>query len=192
MSQPKAQKLDLSGVIAEPADNDGRYKQREQTHEVDERLDWDLIDAAEDATTRRPGRYRTDITNVAVRSGRRSRTASPASTQVTASRTTLSGRLRRHGRPVVRRVPRTGRDDGTDWDGQRLRRQGALRWEVVVHTPDQARFEPTENIVIGNVALYGATQGEAYINGIAGERFAVRNSGVKASSRASVTTAVST
>ncbi|MCB5496016.1 hypothetical protein, partial [Mediterraneibacter gnavus] len=37
-----------------------------------------------------------------------------------------------------------------------------------------------ENIIIGNVALYGATSGEAYINGIAGERFAVRNSGAKA------------
>jgi len=38
----------------------------------------------------------------------------------------------------------------------------------------------SENVIIGNVAFYGATSGEAYINGIAGERFGVRNSGVNA------------
>ncbi|HMQ46382.1 MAG TPA: glutamate synthase large subunit [Saprospiraceae bacterium] len=47
--------------------------------------------------------------------------------------------------------------------------------------PDRnARFEASENIIIGNVAFYGATSGEAFINGMAGERFAVRNSGVTA------------
>ncbi len=51
----------------------------------------------------------------------------------------------------------------------------------VIVTPDRdANFEPKDNIIIGNVALYGATGGEAYIHGMAGERFAVRNSGVKA------------
>src|SRR5690606_37125200 len=51
----------------------------------------------------------------------------------------------------------------------------------LVVTPDRlAVFEPSENIIIGNVALYGATAGEAYIHGMAGERVAVRNSGVKA------------
>ena len=44
----------------------------------------------------------------------------------------------------------------------------------------QATFVPEENIIIGNVALYGATSGEAYIRGVAGERFAVRNSGAHA------------
>jgi glutamate synthase domain-containing protein 3 len=51
---------------------------------------------------------------------------------------------------------------------------------VVVRTPDEAGFDPAENTVIGNVALYGATGGEVYVNGVAGERFAVRNSGVRA------------
>ncbi len=44
--------------------------------------------------------------------------------------------------------------------------------------PKRATFAAEENIIIGNVALYGATDGEAYIRGVAGERFAVRNSGV--------------
>ena len=46
--------------------------------------------------------------------------------------------------------------------------------------PDRiSKFDPHENIIIGNVAFYGATAGEAYIKGTAGERFCVRNSGVK-------------
>ncbi len=51
----------------------------------------------------------------------------------------------------------------------------------LVVVPDrEAKFDTSENIIIGNVALYGATSGEAYIMGMAGERFAVRNSGVRA------------
>ena len=49
-----------------------------------------------------------------------------------------------------------------------------------IKVPDEATIVPEENIIIGNVALYGATSGEAYINGKAGERFCVRNSGAKA------------
>ena len=50
----------------------------------------------------------------------------------------------------------------------------------LIAVPDRAStFKPQENIIIGNVAFYGATSGEAYIKGMAGERFAVRNSGVK-------------
>ena len=51
---------------------------------------------------------------------------------------------------------------------------------LVAQVPEKATFVPHENVIIGNVALYGATAGEAYINGIAGERFCVRNSGAKA------------
>ncbi len=48
------------------------------------------------------------------------------------------------------------------------------------YPPRESRFRPEENIVVGNVVLYGATSGEAYFSGIAGERFAVRNSGATA------------
>jgi glutamate synthase (NADPH/NADH) large chain len=50
----------------------------------------------------------------------------------------------------------------------------------LIAVPDrEATFDPSQNIIVGNVAFYGATAGEAYIRGMAGERFAVRNSGVK-------------
>ena len=52
--------------------------------------------------------------------------------------------------------------------------------KLIVKVPEEATIVPEENIIIGNVALYGATAGEAYINGKAGERFCVRNSGAKA------------
>jgi glutamate synthase (NADPH/NADH) large chain len=48
---------------------------------------------------------------------------------------------------------------------------------LIVRQPKEARREPTENIIIGNTVLYGAIAGEAYFEGVAGERFAVRNSG---------------
>ncbi len=52
--------------------------------------------------------------------------------------------------------------------------------KIIVYPPQGSTFVPAENIIIGNVALYGATGGEAYIRGMAGERFCVRNSGVNA------------
>ena len=52
--------------------------------------------------------------------------------------------------------------------------------KIIVYPDKNSTFVPEENIIIGNVALYGATSGEAYIYGIAGERFCVRNSGVSA------------
>jgi glutamate synthase domain-containing protein 3 len=58
--------------------------------------------------------------------------------------------------------------------------KGLSGGKISVRTPSAATFAPHENIIVGNVVLYGATAGEAYFNGVAGERFAVRNSGASA------------
>ena len=58
--------------------------------------------------------------------------------------------------------------------------KGLSGGRLVIKVPDEATFAPDKNIITGNVCLYGATSGEAYINGKAGERFCVRNSGAKA------------
>jgi glutamate synthase (NADPH/NADH) len=58
--------------------------------------------------------------------------------------------------------------------------KGLLGGKIVVYPPKESKFDLKENIVIGNVALYGAMSGEAYFNGMAAERFCVRNSGAKA------------
>ncbi len=51
---------------------------------------------------------------------------------------------------------------------------------IVAYPPKDSPFDPSENILVGNVALYGATSGKAFLNGVAGERFCVRNSGATA------------
>jgi glutamate synthase (ferredoxin) len=65
--------------------------------------------------------------------------------------------------------------DANDYVGK-----GLSGGKIIVYPPVGSSFVPEENIIIGNVAFYGATSGEAYISGVAGERFCVRNSGVKA------------
>jgi glutamate synthase (ferredoxin) len=62
--------------------------------------------------------------------------------------------------------------DANDYLGK-----GLSGGKIVVVPPKKSKFVPEENMIIGNVAFYGATSGEAYINGIAGARFCVRNSG---------------
>lgn len=65
--------------------------------------------------------------------------------------------------------------DANDYVGK-----GLSGGKIVVYPPEKSSFIPEKNVVIGNVAFYGATGGEAYIRGFAGERFCVRNSGVHA------------
>ena len=65
--------------------------------------------------------------------------------------------------------------DSNDYYGK-----GLSGGKLIVYPPKGVTYKHEENIIIGNVALYGATSGKAFINGIAGERFAVRNSGVTA------------
>jgi glutamate synthase (NADPH/NADH) large chain/glutamate synthase (ferredoxin) len=66
------------------------------------------------------------------------------------------------------------RGDANDYVGK-----GLSGGKIIVAPTADSKFIPEKNILIGNVALYGATAGEAYFRGIAGERFAVRNSGAK-------------
>jgi glutamate synthase (NADPH/NADH) large chain len=65
--------------------------------------------------------------------------------------------------------------DANDYFGKGL--SGA---KLIIYPDKTSKFDPSKNSVVGNVCFYGATSGEAYINGMAGERFCVRNSGVKA------------
>ena len=65
--------------------------------------------------------------------------------------------------------------DANDYVGK-----GLSGGKLIVYPPKESSFSPEENILIGNVALYGATSGEAYFRGIAAERFCVRNSGAHA------------
>ncbi len=65
--------------------------------------------------------------------------------------------------------------DSNDYFGK-----GLSGGKLVVYPPESVQYKSEDNIIVGNVALYGATSGSAYINGVAGERFCVRNSGANA------------
>jgi len=65
--------------------------------------------------------------------------------------------------------------DANDYVGK-----GLSGGKIIIYPPKVSTFTPEENIIIGNVALYGATSGEAYLRGVAAERFCVRNSGARA------------
>jgi glutamate synthase (ferredoxin) len=74
---------------------------------------------------------------------------------------------------IPKGVTLTLEGDANDYLGK-----GLSGGKIIVYPPRHSSFVAEENILVGNVLLYGATQGEAYIRGIAGERFCVRNSGV--------------
>jgi len=76
---------------------------------------------------------------------------------------------------LTRGITLTLEGEANDYVGK-----GLCGGRVVIYPPHEASFAAEENILIGNVALYGATSGEAFLNGMAGERFAVRNSGATA------------
>ena len=178
----KARHLDLSAVIAEPA-GDARTNTREQAHAgIDELLDWDLIANARDAIVDgAPVALTRDIDNV-------DRTVGA----------TLSNKVvTEHGGEGLPDDTITCRFDGYAGQsfgaflapGVTMELTGAANdyvgkglsgGRLVINTPTDAGYDPVENVVAGNVCLYGATSGEMYVNGIAGERFGVRNSGVKA------------
>ena len=95
---------------------------------------------------------------------------------------------RASARSCLRGITLALEGDANDFVGK-----GLSGGRLVVAPPRSAAFVAEDNVIIGNVALYGATSGEAFVRGVAGERFAVRNSGAqKPLSKASATTAAST
>ncbi|RDI71102.1 glutamate synthase large subunit [Halopelagius longus] len=178
----KAKHLDLASVIAEPAEG-ARYKTEEQAHaDLETQLDHKLIEQARPALERgEPVQIREDVSNVdravgAMLSNRISDEYGGeglADGTVDCEFTGIAGQS--FGAFLANGVTMRLTGASNDYVGK-----GLSGGRIVVKTPEDAAYAADENVLIGNVALYGATQGEAYVNGVAGERFAVRNSGVKA------------
>ncbi|WP_254765763.1 glutamate synthase large subunit [Salinilacihabitans rarus] len=181
VDHPKARRVDLSAVLAEP-DGDVRYKVREQDHELDSQLDRDLIDAAREAIEEgRPVSLAADVSNVdravgAMLSNRVTRRYGESGLPEDAITVDLEGTAgQSFGAFLAGGVSLHLEGVANDYVGK-----GLSGGKVTIRTPETAAYDPTENVAIGNVALYGATGGQLYVNGVAGERFAVRNSGAKA------------
>ncbi|MFN5813230.1 MAG: glutamate synthase-related protein, partial [Bacteroidota bacterium] len=180
----KYSKLDLSPVLyKEPADvYTGLYKQEEQDHGISSVMDWQLIEQSKSA----------------IEDGHKIRLDKPIKNTDRTTGTMLSNEITKKygaiglpddsvhikfngtagqsfGAFNTKGVTLELEGDANDYFGKGL--SGA---KLIVYPDKRSNFVPEENIVIGNVAFYGATAGKAFIRGKAGERFAVRNSGATA------------
>jgi glutamate synthase (NADPH/NADH) large chain len=182
--QWKAKKLNLSPILyKEPAsDSTGTYHMEDQDHGLAEVLDWKLLEAAKpalEAGQKVSAAFKvrnTDRTIGTILSNEISKLFKgkglPADSlhfKLTGTAGQSFGAFNTHG------VTLELEGDANDYFGKGL--SGA---RLIVYPARDAGFVPEENFIIGNVAFYGATSGEAFIRGKAGERFAVRNSGANA------------
>ncbi|MDX1617306.1 MAG: glutamate synthase large subunit, partial [Balneolaceae bacterium] len=177
--------LDLSPILHRPdiADEVGTRKMIEQNHGLENSLDIQtLMDICEPALSKKaPVKARLPIKNINRVVG-----------------TIVGSELtRRHGREGLKEntihlifkgsagqsfgafVPK-GMTLELEGDANDYYGKGLSGGKLILYPDKGAHFKPEENIIVGNVSFYGATSGEAYIRGKAGERFCVRNSGVRA------------
>lgn len=177
----KYSKLDLSKIIFyEPESaQTGLYKQEEQDHGLAEVLDWKLLQAARAAIDKQEkvklscaikNTDRTTGTIVSNEITKKYKAAGLPKDTIHFKFTGTAGQS--FGAFNTKGITLELEGDANDYFGKGL--SGAT---LIVYPSAHANFVPEENSIIGNVALYGATSGEAYIRGKAGERFAVRNSG---------------
>ncbi len=182
----KAKTLDLSRILVDsnPLEGDHAHQCTDQDHALEFALDHKLIELTGQTIEDRGQ----TVTNSTLEIRNRNRTVGAM----------MSGRISmKHGRKglpdgsinitfngstgqsfgawVVKGVTFKVFGDANDYFGK-----GLSGGRLVIVPPEDAEFVPEENIIIGNVALYGSTGGEAYIRGIAGERFCVRNSAAHA------------
>ncbi|MCL4720545.1 MAG: glutamate synthase large subunit, partial [Gammaproteobacteria bacterium] len=179
----KAKGFDFSNILYRPdmGPEVGRFRQMDQDHGLDASLDvttlLDLcapaIERGETVSAELPIRNVNRVvgtitgSEVTRRWGARGLPDDTIRIRFTGSAGQSFGAFMPHGMSFILE------GDANDYFGK-----GLSGGKLVVRPPAEATFVPEENIIIGNVALYGATSGEAYIRGMAGERFAVRNSGV--------------
>ena len=181
----KAQGIDLTKILAPamgPYPDVDVYCTIDQDHALDEVLDWQFVEQAKRALEQRekvtidlPVRN-IDRAAGTILSHHVVKAHGPEGLPDDTIEINLTGSAGQSlGAFLARGVSITVEGDANDYVGK-----GLSGGRVVVRPPRNSKFVAEENIIIGNVALYGATEGEAYFRGIAAERFAVRNSGALA------------
>jgi glutamate synthase (ferredoxin) len=180
----KAKGLDLSNILYQPeaGEDVGRYCQIPQDHGLEKSLDMTVL---------------LDLCKPAIENGEAVKATLPIRNVNRAVGTILGNEITKHhwnglpddtvhlhfqgsagqsfGAFVPKGVTLELEGDANDYLGK-----GLSGGKIILYPPANSTFVASENIIVGNVALYGATSGEVFINGIAGERFCVRNSGVNA------------
>jgi glutamate synthase (NADPH/NADH) large chain len=176
----KAKGLDFSRVFFKPeAPREATYRTEAQKHPIDDVLDRRLIEFARPALeSKLPVKIELPIRNVdrstgAMLSGevaKRYRHKGLKEDTIMVRLTGTAGQS--FGAFLARGVSFELIGDGNDYVGK-----GLSGGRIVIRPSEEARIAAEESIIVGNTVLYGATEGECYFRGVAGERFAVRNSG---------------
>jgi len=177
----KAKKIDLSGIL-HPVNNPKDvtlYNSEKQDHGMDDILDWKLLEAAQPALEDKTPVFATyEVRNVDRTIGTllsneiSKKYGSPGLPDNTINYKFKGSAGQSFGAFATKGISFELEGEANDYVGKGL--SGA---QLAIYPSERATFTPEDNIIIGNVALYGATSGELFIRGMAGERFAVRNSG---------------
>jgi glutamate synthase (ferredoxin) len=184
VEQYKAQGLDLSGILYQPSDYHEKVirNTEKQHHEIEHAIDFQIIQDAHPAIYRKEKMQlsypiaNTDRSVGAIISNEISKIYGANGLPSNTLQINFSGSAgQSFGAFATKGLTLNLEGNTNDYLGKGL--SGA---KIIVKKPEKATFIADENIIIGNVCFYGATKGEAYINGVAGERFCVRNSGITA------------
>jgi len=179
----KIKKLDLSPILHRETTQEGvgLYKQIDQDFELEKVLDWKLFEFARPAlddgerVERKFNICNTDRSTGALLSNEISKKYKGNGLPADTIQYMFKGSAgQSFGAFVAPGVTFILEGEANDYFGK-----GLSGGKLIVYPDTEASFKAEDNIIIGNVAFYGATSGEAYIRGQAGERFCVRNSGVK-------------
>lgn len=179
----KAKYLDVSAILYQPSVGGGRYNQKQQNHGLENSLDYkELLNVCKPALDlQQKVKASFPIQNInrtvgtilgseiSKRYGGNGLPENTIELEFTGSAGLSFGSFLPKG------VTLSLEGDANDYVGK-----GLSGGKIIVRPSEKSIFIPEENTIIGNVAFYGATSGEAYIRGLAGERFCVRNSGVNA------------
>jgi len=174
--------VDLSELLHVPDTDDAPRKVQEQDHALDDQLDHVIIEQMQPTLDRgTPVRIQLPIQNSdrtvgAMVSGAVSDRCGPEGLPDDLVQVRFKGTAgQSFGAFLARGLTFHLDGDANDHVGK-----GLSGGKLIIRCPDSAPYAAEDNVLIGNVALYGATSGELYVNGRAGERFAVRNSGAMA------------
>ena len=180
----KAKNLDLSAILAKPDTSDGRAirRIRPQSETLTDHPDWQIIEKAQKAVeNKQKTTIEMPIKNVhrtvgAILSNKIVAKYGPEALPDGTLEIVFNGSAgQSFGAFLVSGVTLRLIGESNDYLGK-----GLSGGRIVVQSPPGSHFAAHENIIVGNTLLYGATSGEVFINGLAGERFAVRNSGATA------------
>ena len=179
----KASGIDLSPILHQVDVPAGTklYNTKKQKHNVNRSIEFDIIEKANPSLFRKEKLTldypikNTDRAVGAIISNEISKTYGAEGLPINTLRINFTGSAgQSFGAFATRGLTLTVNGNTNDYMGK-----GLCGAKLVIKVPEGSTFVPEENIIIGNVALYGATAGRAYVNGKAGERFCVRNSGAK-------------